>query len=152
MVTLDYWQHSIHGHRSVWKMPDGWSGPGNRDQNERAANVPDGLPYREGDFWCVPHPSATRGLHHRKRSVHWINRTATQFLKCNTFFIYFGDTFFVLTGHCCTVCAADHAVGSFCRCCCFLCVCSPRCFCPLKRPFHTRAFRFNSIQVCFERK
>lgn len=34
-------------------MPDGWSGPGNRDQNERAANVPDGLPYREGQSKTV---------------------------------------------------------------------------------------------------
>lgn len=43
----------------MWKMPDGWSGPGNGDQNKRATNVPDGLPYREGQSKTVTACSCT---------------------------------------------------------------------------------------------
>lgn len=45
------------GCRSVWKMSDGWSGPGHWDQNKRAANVSVCLPHREGQSETITAPS-----------------------------------------------------------------------------------------------
>lgn len=177
------------GLRSVWKVPDGWSGPGHWDQNKRAADVSVGLPHWEGqskkqllllhvdavcavvggqsahawkdkslcllfytfsgDFWCVPDPSATRGLHYSQCPLCWFPHTAraTRFLKqssaASSLFILVSSL--VLSGCFSTAGPKAHlsnTVGSFYWCCSFLCLCCPGGFCPLKCPFHTRAFRF----------
>lgn len=38
------------GHRSLWKVPHGWSRPGNWRQNKGASIVSVNLPHREGQF------------------------------------------------------------------------------------------------------
>ncbi|XP_056250515.1 molybdenum cofactor sulfurase isoform X2 [Seriola aureovittata] len=70
--TRDVKKRPSGGCRSVWKVPDGWSRPGNWEQNKRATDVPVSLPQWEGDLWCVPDPSATKGFPCSQRPLCWL--------------------------------------------------------------------------------
>lgn len=46
------------GHRSLWKVPHGWSRPGNWRQNKGASIVSVNLPHREGQFTTTTAPGS----------------------------------------------------------------------------------------------
>lgn len=57
------------GHRSLWKVPHGWSRPGNWRHNKGASIVSVNLPYREGQFTTTTASGSVDAWKHELPSV-----------------------------------------------------------------------------------